>query len=84
MSDRPTREKGFATNAIHAGKPEAYSSVPIYMSSTSSHFYTRGGNPTIDALEECAAILEGGEAGLATACGIAAVTQPCTGTAGRL
>ena len=79
MSDRPTRERGFATNAIHAGKPEAYSSVPIYMSSTSAHFYTRGGNPTVDALEECAAILEGGERGLATACGIAAVTQTLLG-----
>lgn len=79
MSDMPTKERGFATNAIHAGKPEAYSSMPIYMSSTSAHFYTRGSNPTIDALEECMAILEGGESGLATACGIAAVTQVLLG-----
>jgi len=75
MSDKPKRKRGFATNAIHAGKPDDYSSMPIHMSSTSAHFYTRGGNPTIDALEQCVALLEEGEGGLAAACGIAAVTQ---------
>lgn len=36
--------------------------------------YTRLGNPTVKALEDCVAILENGYAGLATASGMAAIT----------
>lgn len=38
------------------------------------YIYTRMGNPTVKALEDCIAALEGGYAGLATASGMAAVT----------
>lgn len=38
------------------------------------YIYTRMGNPTIKALEDCVAALEGGYAGLATASGMAAIT----------
>jgi len=38
------------------------------------YLYTRWGNPTISALEEKLAVLEGGEAALATASGMAAVS----------
>lgn len=36
--------------------------------------YTRIGNPTVKVLEDCVASLEGGEAGLATASGMAAIS----------
>ena len=38
------------------------------------YIYTRMGNPTINALEECIAALEGGYGGLGTATGMAAVS----------
>ncbi|TMI76937.1 MAG: PLP-dependent transferase, partial [Bacillati bacterium ANGP1] len=37
------------------------------------YFYTRWGNPTTDAFEQKMALLEGGEAALATASGMAAI-----------
>ena len=40
----------------------------------SGYIYTRLGNPTTDALEKKLAVLERGEAGLATASGISAIT----------
>ncbi|MBI9097530.1 MAG: PLP-dependent transferase [Spirochaetaceae bacterium] len=77
----------FSTKAVHTGvsKDRAYKSVitPIYPSSTfrfnkigetSGYDYTRSGNPTRSALCENLAALEGGEAGYATATGMAAVT----------
>ncbi|WP_299949631.1 methionine gamma-lyase [uncultured Ruegeria sp.] len=39
------------------------------------HFYSRISNPTLDQLEERIANLEGGEAGLATASGMGAITS---------
>lgn len=38
------------------------------------YIYTRIGNPTVRALEDCVALLENGYAGLATASGMAAIT----------
>jgi methionine-gamma-lyase len=38
------------------------------------YFYTRWGNPTTDAFEQKLALLEGGEAALATSSGMAAIT----------
>ncbi|HLW61536.1 MAG TPA: PLP-dependent aspartate aminotransferase family protein, partial [bacterium] len=38
------------------------------------YFYTRWGNPTTDAFEQKVALLEGGEAALATSSGMAAIT----------
>jgi cystathionine gamma-lyase len=76
-----------ATRAIHAGQdPDPATGatiVPIYATSTytqaapgqhKGYEYSRSGNPTRTALETCLAALEGGEAGLAFASGLAATT----------
>ncbi|PDP85182.1 cystathionine gamma-synthase [Glycomyces fuscus] len=77
---------GFETLAIHAGQePDAGTGsvvVPIYQTSTyaqdgvgglrQGYEYSRTGNPTRAALEECLAALESGARGLAFASGMAA------------
>lgn len=77
---------GFETLAIHAGQdPDARTGAvipPIYQTSTYAqdavgaprlgYEYSRSGNPTRDALQECLAALEGGPVGLAFASGLAA------------
>jgi cystathionine beta-lyase/cystathionine gamma-synthase len=81
------RERGFSTLAIHAGQgadpATGATVVPIYATSTFTQEapgqhkgfeYSRSGNPTRAALEECLAALEGGEQGLAFASGLAATT----------
>jgi cystathionine beta-lyase/cystathionine gamma-synthase len=75
----------FETLAIHAGQgpDKAHGAVmpPIYQTSTfafeafdepGEFDYTRSGNPTRKALEECLAALEGGIAGFVFATGMAA------------
>ncbi|HEY9521788.1 MAG TPA: cystathionine gamma-synthase [Thermopolyspora sp.] len=78
--------EGFETLAIHAGQqpdPRTGAVVPpIYATSTykqdgvgglrGGYEYSRSGNPTRTALEECLAALEGGVRGLAFASGLAA------------
>ncbi|ROT31522.1 cystathionine gamma-synthase [Micromonospora sp. HM5-17] len=77
---------GFETLAIHAGQePEARTGAvvpPIFQTSTYAqnavgdprlgYEYSRSGNPTRDALQECLAALEGGQVGLTFASGLAA------------
>jgi cystathionine gamma-synthase len=77
---------GFDTLAIHAGQdpdPRTGAVVPpIYQTSTYAqdavgaprlgYEYSRSGNPTRDALQDCLAALEGGRTGLAFASGLAA------------
>ncbi|XVS65224.1 cystathionine gamma-synthase [Actinosynnema sp. CA-299493] len=77
---------GFATRAIHAGQdPDPTTGsviVPIYATSTYAQDgvgglrggfeYSRTGNPTRAALEECLAALEGGRHGRAFASGMGA------------
>jgi cystathionine gamma-synthase len=76
---------GFETRAIHAGQPPEPVTgavvVPIFQTSTfaqaavgqhSGYEYSRSGNPTRAALEECLAALENGARGLAFASGLAA------------
>ncbi|MFI6759105.1 cystathionine gamma-synthase [Micromonospora sp. NPDC050417] len=77
---------GFETLAIHAGQepdPRTGAVVtPIYATSTYAqdevgsprlgYEYSRSGNPTRAALQECLAALEGGQVGLAFASGLAA------------
>ncbi|MEV6488536.1 cystathionine gamma-synthase [Actinoplanes sp. NPDC051633] len=77
---------GFDTLAIHAGQepdPRTGAVVPpIYQTSTFAqdavgsprlgYEYSRSGNPTRDAFQECLAALEGGRRGLAFASGLAA------------
>jgi cystathionine gamma-synthase len=79
-------EFGFQTRAIHAGQdPDPTTGAvvpPIYATSTyaqdgvgglrSGYEYSRSGNPTRTALEECLAALEGGVRGFAFASGLAA------------
>ncbi|MCI0377708.1 MAG: cystathionine gamma-synthase [Gemmataceae bacterium] len=78
-------EQGFATRAIHVGQgadpATGATVVPIYATSTFTQEapgkhkgfeYSRTGNPTRLALEQCLASLEGGERGLAFASGSAA------------
>lgn len=77
----------FETKAIHEGQPPDASTgaviVPIYYTSTyyqeaiskhKGYEYSRTGNPTRTALEECLASVEGGRFGLAFASGVAATT----------
>jgi cystathionine gamma-synthase len=77
---------GFSTRAIHAGQePDPTTGsviVPIHATSTyaqdgvgglrGGYEYSRTGNPTRTALQECLAALEGGAHGLAFASGMAA------------
>lgn len=77
---------GFETLAIHAGQePDPRTGAvipPIYQTSTYAqdavgaprlgYEYSRSGNPTRDALQECLAALEDGPVGLAFASGLAA------------
>lgn len=75
----------FATRAIHAGQEPDPSTgavmTPIFQTSTyaqaglgehKGYEYSRSGNPTRTALEECIAALENGQYGLAFASGLAA------------
>ncbi len=86
MTDKNRR--GFATRAIHAGQqPDPLTGAimtPIYASSTfvqespgqdKGYDYSRAGNPTRKALEDCIADLENGEAGFAFASGMAATAH---------
>lgn len=79
--------EAFETLAIHAGqRPDPVHGAvmqPIVLSSTFAqpepgkplrYDYSRSGNPTREALEECLAALEGGKFGLAFASGCAAAT----------
>ena len=79
-------DHGFETLAIHAGQdPDPTTGAvvpPIYQVSTykqdgvgglrAGYEYSRSGNPTRTALEECLAAVEGGRRGLAFASGLAA------------
>lgn len=78
---------GFETRAIHAGQEPDPSTgsviVPIYQTSTyvqealgqhKGYEYSRTGNPTRTALEQCVASLEEGKHGLAFASGMGAET----------
>lgn len=75
----------FSTKAIHSGQKADESTgaviTPIYQTSTykmdelnvhKGFEYSRSGNPTRQALEECLASIEGGEYGLAFSSGLAA------------
>jgi cystathionine gamma-lyase len=82
------KRQGFATRAIHAGqRPDPLTGAimtPIYASSTfvqespgqdKGYDYSRAGNPTRKALEDCIADLENGDAGFAFASGMAATAH---------
>ncbi len=88
MADAKLR---FETLAIHAGQsPDAATGatvVPVYQTVTYTqdaigehhgYEYSRSGNPTRAALEECLASLEGGRFGLAYGSGMAAISGAMT------
>jgi len=81
----PEPQRGFETRAIHEGQPPDPASgavvTPITLSSTFVHEevgkhsgfeYSRSGNPTRHAYEQCVASLEGARHGFAFASGMAA------------
>src|SRR5205809_4750093 len=83
--EQPEPRYGFETRAIHAGQePDPATGsiiVPIYQTSTyvqdklgqhKGYEYSRTGNPTRTALEQCVASLEDGKYGLAFASGMGA------------
>lgn len=86
MTDDRWTDSGFSTRAIHAGQePDPLTGAvvpPVYQVSTfaqdgvgglrGGYEYSRSGNPTRHALEECLASLEGGARALAFASGLAA------------
>jgi len=87
MTKDTSRGAHFETRAIHAGQsPDPATGatiVPVYQTSTftqeaigknKGYEYSRGGNPTRAALEECLASLEGGRFGVAYASGMAAIS----------
>lgn len=82
-----SEEERFETRAIHAGQPADPSTAavvtPISLATTYAQDglgghkgfeYSRTGNPTRKAVEECIASLEGGARGLAFASGMATLT----------
>ncbi|HTV04261.1 MAG TPA: PLP-dependent aspartate aminotransferase family protein [Acidobacteriaceae bacterium] len=85
------RKHAFATRAIHDGQgPDPLTgavNIPIYLTSTyaqeeigkhKGYDYSRGVNPTRDALEENLASLEGGTSAHVFASGMAAITAMIT------
>jgi methionine-gamma-lyase len=54
--------------------PSAEEGAARFAGESPGFIYTRMGNPTVRALEECVAELEGGFGGMATASGMAAIT----------
>jgi len=86
MAETRPRKPAFETRAIHAGQdPDAATGatiVPVYQTVTFTQDaigvnrgfeYSRSGNPTREALEQCLASLEEGRFGLAYASGMAAI-----------
>lgn len=63
-----------ASSAIHAGEDSDCSVYPIYQGSNNHSIYSRNSNPTVASVEVKIAELEGAEQGVATACGMAAIS----------
>jgi cystathionine gamma-lyase len=87
MKNTKKNSQGFETKSIHAGQsPDPTTGAimtPIYASSTyvqespgvhKGYDYSRSGNPTRQALEQCITALEGGSSGFAFASGMAATS----------
>ena len=55
--------------------PDADEGLEIFRGEKSGYIYTRDGNPTTDLFANMAALLEEGEAGIATASGMAAISN---------
>ncbi len=88
--------EGFSTKSVHAGEVRDESAgavvTPIFESATFEYLkgpvdkryvYTRWRNPTTEALERKAALLEGTEKALAFSSGMAAITTSLTSLLGK-
>jgi methionine-gamma-lyase len=73
--DATSEDAALATQIIHCGESESASAFPIFQANTVDGTYIRMRNPTTEALEEKMRQLEGGALSLATASGMAAVSQ---------
>lgn len=74
----PAEEHGALTPPIHLTSTFAFDSAEaggeMFAGTREGHFYSRISNPTTDLLERRLASLEGGEAAVATASGMGAIT----------
>ena len=75
--EEPDPATGAVATPIHMAStfafPSAEVAAAVFAGEEEGYIYTRWGNPTVDALERRIAALEGGEAALATASGMAAI-----------
>lgn len=73
----PLDEQGALTPPLHLTSTFAFETAEaggeMFAGTRAGHFYTRISNPTLDLLERRVAVLEGAEAGLATASGMGAI-----------
>ena len=67
--------RDITSDAVHVGDDPDYSAMPIYQGTTNHGQYTADSNPTIQSVENKLNRLEGAEFGVATACGMAAISQ---------
>lgn len=74
----PAENQGALTPPMHLASTFAFDSAEqggaIFAGESQGYFYSRISNPTLDLLEQRIAILEGAEAGVATASGMGAIT----------
>lgn len=74
----PMSEHGALTPPLHLTSTFAFDSAEaggeMFAGTRQGHFYSRISNPTTDLLEQRIAVLEGAQAGLATASGMGAIT----------
>lgn len=74
----PMSEQGALTPPLHLTSTFAFDSAEaggeMFAGTRPGHFYSRISNPTTDLLEQRIAVLEGAQAGLATASGMGAIT----------
>jgi len=73
------KELGVATRAVHAGESPASPAFPIFQGNTTDGRYIRAKNPTVEAVEEKIRSLEGAAMAVASASGMAAVSQTLLG-----
>ena len=75
----PLDHEGALTPPLHLTSTFSFETAEagseLFAGERSGHFYSRISNPTLDLLEQRIAVLEGAEAGLATASGMSAITS---------
>lgn len=75
----PQDHEGALTPPLHLTSTFSFETAEagseLFAGERSGHFYSRISNPTLDLLEQRIAVLEGAEAGLATASGMSAITS---------